>query len=309
MVKNLVSIIIPVFNRAGVIPDTINSLINQSYTQWECIVVDDGSIDSTVEVVSAFAKADKRIKLLERPSHVGKGANACRNLGFSIAKGSYVQWLDSDDALHEDKLRIQMEAAHLNDKFTLFTAAWGSFESTGELAGLEIITRLVYNSFPHVDDFLESISSSYGFLPPHVYLMHKDLVQEAGGWNDKLSINQDGEFMSRVFVKSSQVVYCDGSIAYYRNNTDDLQRTSVLNSHGKAVDLIKSWKMIEKVLNIRYKKQLNYVFTAKQLVYDRIKSDFPELIAENKEFFESTAFKQRHWLGNYFRRLKQFING
>lgn len=94
-----ISLIIPAYNRALVIQETLQSILDQTYTNWECLVVDDGSSDTTAAVVNAFAKADNRIQYLQRPTHKPKGANACRNYGFEKSKGTHINWLDSDDLL------------------------------------------------------------------------------------------------------------------------------------------------------------------------------------------------------------------
>lgn len=97
--QSKVSIIIPAFNRADLIGETLDSIINQTYTNWECIVVDDGSTDNTVEVVSEYQKKDKRIKLHPRPETKNKGANSCRNYGLDLSSGDYIQFFDSDDIM------------------------------------------------------------------------------------------------------------------------------------------------------------------------------------------------------------------
>jgi glycosyltransferase involved in cell wall biosynthesis len=95
----LVSIIIPTFNRAHLIGETLDSVLTQTYTNWECIVVDDGSTDETDNLVTDFCKRDHRFQYHHRPSDGPKGANACRNFGFEVSKGEYIQLLDSDDVL------------------------------------------------------------------------------------------------------------------------------------------------------------------------------------------------------------------
>ena len=71
----LISIIIPTYNRASVIEDTLNSLVLQTYTNWECLIVDDGSKDDSIKIIENYAIEDKRFKLLERPKNKPKGAN------------------------------------------------------------------------------------------------------------------------------------------------------------------------------------------------------------------------------------------
>lgn len=95
----LVSIIIPTFNRAHFIGETLDSVLAQTYTNWECIVVDDGSADASAEVLKSYYEKDSRIQYHHRPADRPKGANACRNFGFELSKGDYIQFLDSDDSL------------------------------------------------------------------------------------------------------------------------------------------------------------------------------------------------------------------
>lgn len=108
----LVSIIIPAYNRAQLIGDTLDSISKQTYVNWECIVVDDGSTDSTIDVVMSFVEKDSRFQLHHRPNSKLKGANACRNYGFEISKGDYVNWFDSDDLMMPEKVATQIQELH-----------------------------------------------------------------------------------------------------------------------------------------------------------------------------------------------------
>lgn len=98
MCKPLVSIIIPTYNRASLIHTAINSVINQSYKNWECIIIDDGSNDNSIEVLKEYSNSDSRISYYSRYS-LPKGAPTCRNIGLEKAKGEFVIFLDSDDYL------------------------------------------------------------------------------------------------------------------------------------------------------------------------------------------------------------------
>jgi glycosyltransferase involved in cell wall biosynthesis len=93
----LVSIIIPTYNRAHLIVETLDSISKQTYTNWECVIVDDGSTDNSLSVVSQYCGRDPRFTLYQRPSNLVKGANACRNYGFEKSKGTLINWFDSDD--------------------------------------------------------------------------------------------------------------------------------------------------------------------------------------------------------------------
>ncbi len=116
-----VSIIVPTYNRSALIRETIESIIHQTYTDWELIVVDDGSSDETKEIIEAYVKKDRRIQYLNRPSNLPKGANSCRNYGLSKSTGQFVKWVDSDDILKRDNLELQVNAlvGNLNKKVCL----------------------------------------------------------------------------------------------------------------------------------------------------------------------------------------------
>ena len=103
---SLISVVIPSYNRASLIGQTIESVQAQSYPNWELVIVDDGSTDNTLEVVEGYLE-DKRISLYERPHERPAGGNAARNYGFEISKGKYIKWLDSDDLLDPECLEFQ----------------------------------------------------------------------------------------------------------------------------------------------------------------------------------------------------------
>ena len=104
--ENLVSIITPTYNSENFIAKTIESVQNQTYKNWEMIIVDDGSIDQTVAVILKFIEQDKRIKLhvLEHNS----GAGIARNYAINQAQGRYITFVDSDDLWKCDKLEKQV---------------------------------------------------------------------------------------------------------------------------------------------------------------------------------------------------------
>lgn len=100
----LVSIIIPTYNRFAFLGETLESLRSQLYQNWECIIVDDGSTDYTEELVSFYSQKDERIKFFRRPDSFPKGANSCRNFGFEMSNGQYINWFDDDDVMLPDFL-------------------------------------------------------------------------------------------------------------------------------------------------------------------------------------------------------------
>ena len=137
----LISIIIPTFNRSELIFNCLNSIIMQTYTNWECIVVDDGSKQHFFDSLDKFIKKDSRISLYKRPIGVTKGANSCRNYGLKISKGSSIVFFDSDDLMKPFKLEKQIKLLKNNnneftisqsevlDKINNKTRLWGALSS------------------------------------------------------------------------------------------------------------------------------------------------------------------------------------
>jgi len=109
MKKGLVSVIIPTYNRSHLIGETLDSVIAQTYQNWECIVVDDGSNDYTEELLEFYCKKDDRIKFYKRPPEKPKGANACRNYGFELSTGEFINWFDSDDLMQDNCLSRKLK--------------------------------------------------------------------------------------------------------------------------------------------------------------------------------------------------------
>lgn len=105
----LVSIIIPTYNRAHLIGETLDSIIAQSFNNWECIVVDDNSSDHTMELLEYYSNRDPRIKYYKRPNKFKPGPNGCRNFGYQQSKGSWIKFFDSDDLLVPKALDLHVE--------------------------------------------------------------------------------------------------------------------------------------------------------------------------------------------------------
>ena len=105
----LVSIIIPTFNRAHFILEPLNSIIAQSFEDWECLIVDDGSDAENSEFLKNIVKKDDRLCLYSRPSEIIKGPSGCRNYGLRLAKGKYIQFFDDDDIMYPEMIKKKVE--------------------------------------------------------------------------------------------------------------------------------------------------------------------------------------------------------
>ncbi len=125
----LVSIIIPAFNSEDFIQYTLDSIINQTYKNWEAIIVDDGSTDNTSNIVKSFL-IDNRFKLVQIPnSKQGKA----RNIGISQSNGDFIALLDSDDIWGSDKLERQLDVLLKNNYSIVFSQGFNFYNNTDKI--------------------------------------------------------------------------------------------------------------------------------------------------------------------------------
>ncbi|MDT0688607.1 glycosyltransferase family 2 protein [Salegentibacter sp. F188] len=284
----LVSIIIPSYNRASLIGETLESVIAQTYLKWECIVVDDGSNDYILELMEFYCIKDPRIKFYTKPDHLPTGANSSRNYGFQKSKGDYIQWLDSDDLLSFNKIEEQISLLDGNI-LTLLTCKWTRFSNREKESGFEDLK--IYKDFSSSYSFLEALADSFGYLPPHAYLMHRHLILKAGPWLESLLMNQDGEFMVRIISNAKKIKHSEEGIVYYRRSIEG--NTSSYDSIKKVEDLINSWKLIESYLKIQYKEDSIYFVTrAKERIFQNLENTYPFLIGKHENFFDVNIHKK-----------------
>ncbi|MCU0322644.1 MAG: glycosyltransferase [Chitinophagaceae bacterium] len=225
----LVSVIIPVFNAEKFVIETIQSVLNQTYTNIEIVLVDDGSTDNSLNIIKTFES--EKIKII---SIKNGGAARARNIGFRFSTGSYIQYLDADDLLHKDKIRIQInEALSYGNKFDfIFSSNWLRFkdEVTNEIGGFGPGESLEKNFQPL--DWL--ILRPMNLMTIHAWLTPRELIEKTTGWLESMTLDDDGEFFTRVIANASQIVFCKNALVYYR--TDSRENTLSSQKSIKAFE-------------------------------------------------------------------------
>ena len=201
--KPLVSVIIPCYNQAQFLPDAIKSLIAQTYENWECIIVNDGSPDDTEVVAKKLTETDDRIRFIGQNNN---GVSSARNLGIKTAKGTVLQFLDADDALEADKFTVQME--HLRTHRDIDIVFGEACYFTTEKPGLRDYGYYAINkSRPWVTDLWESSvgilekSLSRNLFPINCPLVRRSVFDRVGMWNETLQAHEDWELWIRCAAK------------------------------------------------------------------------------------------------------------
>ena len=213
MFNPLVSIIIPTYNRADLIGNTLDSILVQTYTNWECIVVDDGSTDTTENVVNYYVEKDARFQYYKRPSEYKSGGNGSRNYGFDVSKGEYVNWFDSDDLMLPDALQRKLDAFEENVDFVVANSL--NFDEEGTVSRPY---ELNYDIPITAENF---ISQTIGWITNDV-LVRRKVIQIR--FNEELKSGQEYNFFARLLFVTDNGKYLKkdvskrrihkGSIAY-----------------------------------------------------------------------------------------------
>jgi len=209
--KELVSILIPCYNAERWVHETIESALSQTWTNKEIIIVDDGSTDNSLKIARQYES-----NLVKIISQENKGAPAARNMALKYARGDYIQWLDADDILAPDKIEKQMEMAQrIGNPKVLLSCSWGRFFYRYWKA------RFVQNSLWHdlspVEWLIASFSKS-DWMSNSSWLVSRKLTELAGPWDERLSMNQDGEYFCRVITKCDKVVFVAEAREYVRRS-------------------------------------------------------------------------------------------
>jgi len=263
MCESLVSIIIPSFNRPHLIDETLNSVLTQSYINWECIVVDDGSTDETINVIKKYCKKDSRFQFHYRPKNRHKGANACRNYGFELSRGKFINWFDSDDLMHEDKLKLKVDCLQ-KSKANFVVCEGVEYKNT--------INNVIHtwDNIYSKNVLLDHITGKVNFHT-NGPLFRRDFLKDKKLFDESLQRKQEWEFYSRLLTFSTNYIPLNEVLYYFRiheNSINGQNKISTLNSRIKATNLV--FKNGVKYLNNEDIDGLRSHFFNKQLLHLKI---------------------------------------
>jgi len=190
--SSLISVIIPTYNRMHIIKDAIETVLNQSYQNFEIVIVDDGSTDNTQEVVKNFN--DSRIKYIYQ-SNSGKPSIA-RNTGIKQASGNFIAFLDSDDFWHPQMLERHINAFNNNPNVG-FTINWNSYVS---FEGNELYQKacLANNQIEYIRYIL--LNPDYTYPGPSGSLVKKECFDKVGIFDEELDFCEDWDLFFRLAV-------------------------------------------------------------------------------------------------------------
>lgn len=246
-----VSVIIPSYNKEAFIEKTIRSVLDQTHSSVEIIVVDDGSTDDSWSIIRSFGDKIKAIR------QENQGACHARNRGTSRASGEALMFLDADDLIAPNTISALVQVLEEEGE-CIAACPWNFLVWDGE----KWISEDAGNpDTPPNEDYILGWLTDW-FVPPCGLLWHRAAYEKTGGWNDDLTANQDGDLVLRALLEGIDVVQTQNGQAYWRNY-DDTEYTSKSRNDSKE-DLLSRARVMETVA-ARLKEQGRLVPYAKAI--------------------------------------------
>ena len=216
----LVSIVMPNYNGAKYIIDAIESTLAQTYQDWELLVIDDGSTDNSLEIISYYAQTDSRVRLLFHDNHANKGVSCARNLGLSNANGKYIALLDSDDLWLHDKLQQQVEVMQSDPSLVLTYSLADVIDSNGVLlsqSDQEIKFHHVAGSgLPGKSIVFEGMLADKVWMPCLTVMFRSEVLKSVYGFEEGLKFQSEDHVIFTLISNLGPIYFVNRTLARYR---------------------------------------------------------------------------------------------
>jgi glycosyltransferase involved in cell wall biosynthesis len=263
-----VSIITPCYNAAAFIETTVHSIQQQTLPDWELLVVDDGSVDNSADIIRRMAKDDSRIKLIQKANG---GTASARKLGLEHAQGEYIQFLDADDQIEADKLLRQtteMDASNLDVSYT----DWCFITPSGEKEDIKGMDSSLIR--------ILAFWGTFGTLPIHSFLYRRDFLEQHHiNFTTAIKEREDWDFHIQIYSARPKIKRIEGycGAAYMKSPTGkttcgDLgkQRAGTLRFLAFEIKQQRGYKRL--LLSLRLSVELCFLFlsTIKYRIWEQL---------------------------------------
>ena len=256
MNESKISIVIPVYNAEKYIAKCIESILHQTYINWELLLIDDGSKDSSKEICESFEKIDSRIKYIYKDNG---GVSSARNVGIDNAKGEYISFVDSDDFVEEDYC-LQLVSLK-EEQIGLVALGLNKYDANGNK---KIVShrlsrgKISYNDMCKilVDD---GTMSGFTLHSACATLFETNIINAKHiRFNEKVKFNEDGLFVTEYVLLSQKDIFVDYGLAIYnyRTNYESASQTVDVNSESYKESMAEIFRELKKYPLIATSKQI-----------------------------------------------------
>ncbi len=206
--KIVVTIVIPVYNASQYLVETIESVLQQTYTDFELLVIDDGSTDNTADIVRNFSQQDSRVKLI---SQVNQGVSVARNAGIKMAQGEFIAFLDADDLWLPNKLAMHIQHLIANPSLALSFGRVEFMTFDGKPTGQ-------YSNPTFKNITAKNLYEENPAVTPSNVMFRRIALQQVGGFDGDLSGMADSELFLRIKCHGWQVEGINQVFVLYRTS-------------------------------------------------------------------------------------------
>ena len=211
--SRLVSVIMPAYNSAAHISEAIVSVQSQTYSNWELLIIDDASTDTTKEIILEFSKNDQRIQVLENP--MNRGTHYARNKGIEAAQGDLIAFLDADDLWNPEKLQKQVTLLQKEDLAACFSS-YELISENGEKLNKEILALTILT-------YTKLLKANYVGNLTGIY----DIRRLGKIYCPEISKRQDWALWLKVIAKGGPMIGIQESLAIYRVRKNSISRNKL----------------------------------------------------------------------------------
>lgn len=284
----IISVIIPCYNQAQYLTEALDSVLNQTDNNWECIIVNDGSTDNTETVAKEFTDTDARFKYIYKQNG---GLSSARNAGLNASSGLYIQFLDADDFLHEDKFSKSIAVfkhnkqcdlvisnfRHYNQRLSIFTEPYCDINRKINLVSILMDWDIAYT------------------IPIHCAFIKKELLSMM--FNEQLKAKEDWLMWINIFLQTDHYYFINEDHAFYRIH---------------PLSATKDAKLMEENTLLAYNQVYNLLHAEnlKDIFFERVLYDMQRLndLKNNKISFllNSYTYKVGYYLLSPIKKIKSY---
>ncbi|MFT5251369.1 MAG: glycosyltransferase involved in cell wall biosynthesis [Flavobacteriales bacterium] len=240
-----VSIIVPCYKQAHFLTESLQSVLSQNYTNWECIIVNDGSPDDTESIAQKWCIRDNRFKYLKKENG---GLSSARNAGIAISRGEYVLPLDADDILHNDYLKLLVPELQQNPSLAIVSCYSNFF--------IENISNIIHQQKP-VGTTYHALLYENNMMASSLY--HKKYWEEVGGYDENMKHGfEDWEFWIAITKKDREFKFIQEFLFYYRKSQNSML-IDTLNDHVES-NMEYVFKKHKEIYIGQYDTTMEYLF-------------------------------------------------
>jgi glycosyltransferase involved in cell wall biosynthesis len=236
-----ISVLMSVYNGKQYLNAAMDSILKQTYADFEFIIIDDGSTDGSLEVLRNYAGIDNRIVLIENKSNIGLPGSL--NKGIKIARGKYIARQDADDISALNRLETQLKYAQENSDVDIIGSDCYIIDMDGSIV-------CITDDYSKITDYKSKLLNRRAIFPHGSAFIKKDILIKAGLYDTRFYYSQDGELWLRLIEKGAKIHTMDTPLYYFRslpvlnNKKDNAQQ-----SYNKIKQMIYAQKVDEHLVN------------------------------------------------------------